>query len=153
MAQEKSVGAVIYRKENDKIYYLLLKYKEKHWDFVKGHIEPNETEEQTLLRETEEEAGLLDLKIAKGFREYFKYVFRQYKEKMSKEDLEKGKIAWIFKIVIFYLAETKTKEIKLSPEHQDYKWLIYEEAIKQTTFKNAKELLKKANNFIIKNNL
>ncbi len=57
---------------------------------------------------------------------------------------------WIFKLVVFYLAETKTKDVKISFEHQNYKWLPYEEALKQLTFKNAKEILKKANAFILR---
>jgi hypothetical protein len=51
------------------------------------------------------------------------------------------------------LAQTKTKEIKISFEHQDYKWLEYKEALELVTFKNGKDLLKKANDFIIENNI
>jgi hypothetical protein len=56
----------------------------------------------------------------------------------------------ILKFVTFYLAETKTKEIKISWEHIGYKWLPYQEAFKQLTYKNAKEILKKANQFLEK---
>ncbi|KKP93124.1 MAG: NUDIX hydrolase [Parcubacteria group bacterium GW2011_GWA1_36_12] len=61
------------------------------------------------------------------------------------------KPAWIFKLVTFFVAETKTKDIKLSPEHIGYLWLPYEEALKKITYKNSKELLKKANSYILKN--
>jgi 8-oxo-dGTP pyrophosphatase MutT (NUDIX family) len=153
MPREKSVGAVIYRKENGKIYYLLLKYTAKHWDFTKGHIEAGETDDQTLRREAKEETGIKDLRVIKDFKEYHKYFFKQYKDKMTKADIEKGRPVWVFKLVNFYLAETKTKEIKLSIEHQDYKWLLYDDALKLVTFKNAKELLLKANDFLIKNKI
>lgn len=76
--------------------------------------------------------------------------FRQYKEKNS---LSKEKPAWIFKLVVFFIAETKTKEIKLSPEHIGFEWLPIEEAIKKTTFKNSKKLLREADDFVKKNNL
>ena len=59
----------------------------------------------------------------------------------------------MFKLVSFYLAETKTKEVTISWEHQDYKWLEYDEALKLVTFKNAKELLKKANDFVLENKI
>lgn len=153
MAQEKSIGAVIYRKENNVAHYLLLQYRRKHWDFTKGHGEAGETDEQTLKREAEEETGIKDLKLIDGFKEHHKFVFKQYKELMSKEDIKKGKPVWVFKIVTFYLAETQTKEITISWEHQDFKWLPYQEALELVTFKNGKELLKKANDFIIENKL
>lgn len=153
MPQEKSVGAIIYRIENRQRLYLILKYKAKHWDFVKGHIDEGETDMQTLLRETQEESGIKDLKIIDGFKEYAKFVFKQYKELMTKEQIKAGKPVWVFKIVTFYLAETKTKDVIISSEHQDYKWLPYEEAFKQTTFKGSKEILRKANEFLNKNKL
>lgn len=153
MPQEKSVGAIIYRIENGQRLYLILKYKEKHWDFVKGHIDDGETDMQTLLRETEEESGIKDLKVIEGFKEYTKFVFKQYKELMTKEQIKLGKPVWVFKIVTFYLAETKTKEVIISSEHQDYKWLKFDGAFKQTTFKGSKEILREANEFLNKNKL
>lgn len=139
MPFEKSVGGVIFRKVRKDIYYLLLHYEAGHWDFPKGHIEKGETEIETLLREIKEETGISDLKIIQGFKEYIKYFFK-----------EKGRN--IFKIVIFYLAETKTKEIKLSFEHIGCDWLLYKDALRRLTFKNTKNILKKANQFL-KNNL
>ena len=46
------------------------------------------------------------------------------------------------------LAEVFTKEVKLSFEHKDFAWLEYKEALEKLSFKNAKEILKKANNFL-----
>jgi len=146
MPLEKSAGAVIFRKEGGKIYYLLLHYPSnakaprEYWDFPKGHIEKGENLEETAKREVEEETGLKDLKLIEGFKEWIKYFFK-FKEKN------------IFKIVTFFLAETKTKEVKVSFEHIGFKWLPYEEAIEKLTFKNAKEILKKANEFISKKSL
>lgn len=146
MPREKSVGAIVFRKEGDQTYYLLLHYLSGHWEFPKGHIEEGEDEITTAEREVEEETGLKDLRIIEGFREYRKYSFRS-KYNLSEE--EKKKAPWIFKLVFFYLAETKTKEIKISSEHQGYKWLPYEEAFKRLTFKNAREILKKANDLVL----
>jgi 8-oxo-dGTP pyrophosphatase MutT (NUDIX family) len=145
MPREKSAGAIIFRVENGLKYYLLLHYPSKnrkngHWEFPKGHIEKGENEEQTMKREVNEETGLTDLKVISGFKKYIKYFFRKRENK-----------GWIFKLVVFFLAETKTKEIKLSVEHIGYDWLPINEAIKKTTFKNSKILLKEANKFILKN--
>lgn len=147
MPKEKSAGAVIYRREEDNIYYLLLHYKSKHWDFPKGHIEEGEREKETVRREVEEETGIKDIRIIPGFKEWIKYLFRANYD-LKKED--KDKAPWIFKIVVFYLAETKTKEVKISHEHTGYKWLAYNEALKQLTHKNAKNILEKADSFLKK---
>ncbi len=143
---EKSAGAIIFRREKNQIYYLLLHYNSGHWDFPKGHIEKEEREEETVKREVAEETGIGDIKIMPGFKEWVKYFFRPTYG-LSEE--EKKKVKPVFKLVIFYLAQTQTKEIKISHEHQGYKWLIYEEALKQLTFKNAKEILKEANDYLV----
>ena len=65
--------------------------------------------------------------------EYIKYFFRNNYD-LKKED--KNKAPWIFKLVVFYLAETKTENIKLSEEHVGFAWLPYNEALKKLTFKN-----------------
>ncbi len=161
MPKEKSAGAIIYRKESVdtaqgkkyKIYFLLLHYFSGHWEFPKGHIEKDETEEETLKRETFEETGINDLKIIPGFKKYIKYFFRQYKENVSEADRRAGKTPWVFKLVTFFVAETKTKEIIISHEHKGFMWLPIDEAIKKTTFKNSKKLLKEANDFILKDGI
>lgn len=136
--------------ENGAPLYLLLHYKSKHWDFAKGHIEENETDEQTVKREVEEETGIKDLRIIPGFKFPIKYFFRQYIDKVSEKDRRKGKTPWVFKLVKFYLAQTWTKEVLLSDEHTEYKWLDFESAIKKLTHRNAKNILRKANEYIKK---
>jgi len=135
--QEKSAGAIIYRKGKDKIRYLLLQYGAGHWDYVKGHVETDETEEETVVREAEEETGLMDLKIIPGFKEIISYFYTKTGKKIAKE-------------VVFLLAETETKDIKLSYEHKEYKWLEFEKALKQATYKNSRDILKKADKFLKK---
>jgi 8-oxo-dGTP pyrophosphatase MutT (NUDIX family) len=141
MPMERSVGAVIFRREKNKNFYLLLHYSsgakapKDYWDFPKGHPEKGEEEIDTVKREVEEETGLKDTEIFPGFKETIKYFFKW-----------EGKN--IMKFVTFYLIETKTKEIKISGEHIGFKELPYEEALEQLTFKNAKEILKKANDFL-----
>jgi 8-oxo-dGTP pyrophosphatase MutT (NUDIX family) len=153
MPKEKSAGAIIYRMENGVRYFLLLHYpslnrKGGHWEFPKGHVEEGENEEQTMRREIEEETGIKDLRIVPGFKEYIKYFFRQGKDPESRKN---KKPTWIFKLVVFFIAETDTKDVVLSKEHIGFDWLPIDEAIKKTTFKNSKLLLKKASDYIIKN--
>ena len=102
MPKEKSAGAVVFRKENNRTYYLLLHYEAGHWDFPKGHIEKDEKEEDTVKREVTEETGIEDIKIIEGFKEWIKYFYRKTYD--LNED-EKKKASWVFKIVTFYFIE------------------------------------------------
>jgi len=142
MPLEKSAGAVIFRKEKNKICYLLLHYpsatrgaERDYWDLPKGHVEKGEKEIETVKREVEEETGLEDIEFIEGFKTWIKYFFRY-----------KGKT--VFKIVTFYLIETKEKNVKISFEHLGYDWLSFKKAMAKLTFDNAKGILKKADKFL-----
>jgi len=135
MREQKSAGIVLFRNDSDKNEFLLLNYPQGHWDFVKGKIEQNETSHETALRETKEETGITNIEFVDGFEESVEYDFRFKKENIHKK-------------VIFFLAKTNEKNIKLSHEHSDYLWLEYNDALKKTTFENAKNVLTKANEFL-----
>lgn len=145
MPKEESAGAIIYILKNNVPHYLLLHYPSGHWEFAKGHVESGETPEVAALREIKEETGLVDITIIPGFKQHAKYFFKKSYHLIGEA---KKKAPWVFKLVTFYLAETKTETVNISKEHQGYIWLPYEEAIKKITFKNAKALLEKANNFV-----
>ncbi len=133
--KEKSAGAIIFKKEGKSKKFLLLHYEEVHWDFPKGHVEKNETELETAKREIEEETGLNELEFLKKFHETISYYYKRG-----------GKI--YHKEVVFFLAETGESAIKISKEHVGFEWLEFGKALEKLTFKNAKELLKKANDFL-----
>ena len=78
---------------------------------------------------------MIDIELTDGFKETIKYFFK---------DSDKN----ILKFVTFFLAKTKTKEVKISFEHIGFQWLPYQEALEQLNFKNAKEILKKANDYL-----
>ncbi len=142
MLDETSAGAIIFRKESDTVLYLLLHYpsashrsKRDYWDFVKGHVEKGESELDAVIREAKEETGINDLTFIDGFYATMKYFFR------FEEEL-------IFKVATFRLAQTQTETITLSGEHDDFIWLPYKEAHEMLSFKNAKAILERANNFL-----
>ncbi len=132
MKREKSCGVVVFHRGKD-IEYLLLHYPSGHWDFPKGHVEEGEEEEDTARRETKEETGL-DVDIIPGFRKRISYFYK-HKELIVKD-------------VIFFLAESRIKEVKLSFEHKGFKWLPFGDAMKLITYKNSKDVLEKANGFL-----
>jgi 8-oxo-dGTP pyrophosphatase MutT (NUDIX family) len=136
MLVEKSAGAVVFRKEDGKIKFLILKYKFKseYWDFPRGNIEEGEKPEDTALREIREETGIENVKILKNFKEVVKWIYRRGNELVSKE-------------VIYFLAQTEEEKVKLSKEHIGYEWLDYENALKRLK-SNSKKVLEKAKNFL-----
>ncbi len=146
MPRENSAGAIIYRIENGMPLYLLLHYPSGHWEFAKGHIEKGEKPEDAAKREIEEETGIKNIVLVPGFKEYSKYFF---KKSYDLEGEAKKKAPWVFKLVVFYLAETNTENVEISKEHKGFLWLPFEAASKKLTYKNAKELLKKADDHIV----
>ena len=131
MIEETSAGIVLFRKEDSKTLFLLLHYPSGHWDFVKGKMENDESAHDTAIRETREETGIIDIVFIENFEEWIKYDF-QYQGEL------------IHKKVVFFLAETKTEEVKISYEHLGYTWMDYNTAMKKTTFDNAKRVLTRA---------
>jgi 8-oxo-dGTP pyrophosphatase MutT (NUDIX family) len=145
---EKSIGAVVFRREGERVKYLLLRYPGGHWGFIKGHIEKNETAEETLRREAQEETGITDLKITPDFLGQEKYFYVAKREEKEKR-LKASRGWWIFKKVCYYLAETRQTEIVLSHEHRDYIWMEYPQAYNRVTNFNSKKVLEKANRFLV----
>lgn len=116
--QLRAAGVIIYRYLRSKGYpeYLLLQtsYGKHHWTPPKGHVDPGESDYQTALRETQEESG--------------------YKEHdLNLTNIKKTlyyDVRGVPKTVIYWLAELKDYKnpVRLSEEHQDYKWLGFAEA-------------------------
>ena len=130
MPREISAGVIVFRR-TPQTHYLLLHYESGHWDFPKGHIEAGEGAKETAERELKEETGISGVRFVDGYRETLRYFFRQ-----------KG--VGIFKIVVYFLAETKQPDVTLSSEHVGFEWLSYEDALSRLTFKNSRDLLVKA---------
>ncbi|MDP3728300.1 MAG: NUDIX domain-containing protein [bacterium] len=130
MPQEHSVGIILFNKDK----YLLLHYTSGHWSYVKGKVEANEEPEDTARRELFEETGITTVFFVRDFKEKEEYFYKKEGRTVHKE-------------VIYFLAETQEENITLSKEHTDYKWLSYQEAMNLLTFPQAKELLKKAEEF------
>ena len=134
MKEEISAGVILVN-ENNRKQFLLLNYPSKHWDFVKGKMEEGETPRQTAIRETKEETGITDVEFIDGYEEEIEYYFRA-----DNQDIHKK--------VIFFLGKTKTKNIILSHEHLDFIWLDFDNALNKITYENAKNLLRKSEEFL-----
>lgn len=166
---ERSAGAIIFRTTKKGPEYLLLQHPDRdnqrvskpargHWDFPKGHIEKGEKTEDAVQREVREETGVVGFKIIPGFKETIRYFVNPVRNKRSKVSphappyrISNGvnyHTARHLKFVAFFLGKTASKKVIISWEHQGYAWLSFEEAYTRLTYANAKEILKKADQFI-----
>ncbi|MGI1819914.1 bis(5'-nucleosyl)-tetraphosphatase [Lactobacillus johnsonii] len=147
MKAEHSAGAIIWRKNNEEIQYLLIQsqsYKQfkSAWAFSKGHLEAGETERNAAKREVFEEVGL---------KPEFNFDFHEsYSYKVTSE---------IEKTVTLFLAEYKAdqKIKRQESEIRSTEWLNYhaaQERIREQNFKEFRSedlsaILAKANTYLL----
>ena len=112
MKKEKSCGIMIFKDD----CVLLVHQNVGHWSLPKGHVEENETEEETAIRETKEETNI-DAKIISDFRQVVTYS---------------PKINTI-KDVVFFIGEAITHDLKPQLEEAT--------EVKYIDINEAKELL------------
>jgi 8-oxo-dGTP pyrophosphatase MutT (NUDIX family) len=113
----RAAGAVVFRR-TDRGARLLVLRAYASWDFPKGLVGPGESEFSAAQREVVEETGLADLDFPFG------------------EDTWKETLPYAGnKVVRYYLAETEESDIELPvsselgrPEHDEWKWVSFEEA-------------------------
>lgn len=132
----KGVFLVIYKIENKKPKYLLLKRK-LHWvgwEFPKGGIELFETKKRAVKRECKEETGLDVFNIKKyNYKGFYVYprIFRD-------------RIGYFGQSFTLFSGEVKqgNKKITLDKrEHSTYKWMGYEDAMKSLMHYEKKKSL------------
>lgn len=125
LIREKSCGAVVYKKVEDKVFVLLEKMALGHVSIPKGHVEEGETEEQTALREIKEETNL-DVDIDTNFR--YEIEYNPYFNCIKK--------------VVFFAATPKSEELVPQEEEvSSLKWVEANEAIKELTYKSDKDTI------------
>ncbi len=133
--EEKSCGAVIWRRNTNRREYLLVRHNGGHWSFPKGHVEGNETEEETAAREILEETGLT-AEIHTGFRRQVTYSPKP----------------GVIKDVIFFTAvPTGGKEHPQESEISQLSWFSFPEAAKQITYATDEEILLAAEAYLNRN--
>ena len=133
---EKSCGTIPYTINNGTIYYLLVKAKDDGYcGFPKGHVEADESEEETALRETLEETSV-NVQINKDFRYEISYQMDNCNTKT----------------VIYFLANFKNQTPKRNNDFEDFEYLQlpFDLALQELTFENTKQMLRKANDFLKK---
>jgi 8-oxo-dGTP pyrophosphatase MutT (NUDIX family) len=112
-----SAGVVVVREVAEGWHFLLLRAF-THWDFPKGMVEAGEQPLAAAIREVKEESLIQDLEFAWGDA----YI--------ETGPYSRGKVAR------YYLASTRTDAVTLPvieelgrPEHNEYRWVDYWEAL------------------------
>lgn len=103
-----------------------------------GHVDPGESDMETAMRETQEEAGFVssDMKI-----------FENAKQEMTYN------VNGVPKIVIYWLAELldPDKSVKLSNEHRAFEWLPLREARDLAKYPEMQKALNEFDKYINEN--
>ncbi len=129
MTYEKSCGAIVYRKYHGNLEILLIKHVNSgHWSFPKGHVEADESEVETALREIKEETGI-DVIIDSSFRETVTYFPRKDTQK----------------VVVYFIAKAKNYDfVPQEEEIAEIKWVDVGCAATVLTYENDKSIVNKA---------
>lgn len=132
--KEKSCGAIVYKKENEDLKFLLVFQNNGHYSFPKGHMEENETELETAIREIKEETNL-DVEVDTNFRYKIEYLLETKN---------------IMKEVVYFVATPITFDLKNQEgEINECIWCGYNEVIEKLEYENIKEVFKNAYNYIL----
>lgn len=124
---EKSCGAIIYRKNIEKIEFLLLfQHRSRTWSFPKGHANAFESEERTSLREVKEETGMTVF-LVDGFRESLTYHLSGNREKE----------------VVLFMAKEHQDIVIRNDEIEKYIWADKKTALELLIHKNYSGILDK----------
>lgn len=137
MTVERSIGAVVkYQSPTDggntshteSAEFLLLRNRRGFWGFPQGHKEKGETEIETLKREVAEETGIDNLDIQSYIGRIRYSYFRADGMKSNKE-------------VTFYFAISFNSLIRISKEHEGFKWVTYSDALSLLNHRQLKSIL------------
>lgn len=132
MVREKSCGAVLVREKDGQRLYLVLHSTLGHWTLCKGHVEGQETEHETAVREIGEETGL-SVCFVDGFRHIITYSPRP--------DCVKD--------VVFFLARTGDGPVTCQPEEvAEAAFLPFRDALDRLTHPSDREILEAAEAFM-----
>jgi len=136
--KETSSGGIVFRRQGEKVFFLLLhyKYKSDYWSFTRGNMKESEDVVDTAKREIFEESDLTKLNFIDGFKEKTKFIYTKDGRK-------------VYKNITIFLVETNQKDVTVSHEHVGFDWLEFDAALERLKFKNDKEVLTKANQFLI----
>lgn len=137
MKIEKSCGAIVFTKESGDLRYVIIQSKEGYYGFPKGHVEGDETETETALREVREETGLT-VQLLDGFRYEDSHPFEKHGEARIKH-------------IVYFLAEYSGQALTAQEsELNSISLMDFDTAMAAFQFENSRQILKAAHEFLAK---
>ena len=134
MNWEYSCGAIVFTRRAGQLLYVIVQEQGGAYSFPKGHMEADETEEQTARREIFEETGLRP-DFMGGFYEQDEYHLSEKPGTMKR--------------VTYFLAEFQEETlIPREGEIQQIQLLPYEEALSLFEHENQRRILTAAHEFL-----
>lgn len=139
MADILAAGIILYN-QHDKTYLVIQhsNFSGGHWGFPKGAVEPGESVRDAAIREVYEEVGIKVVDL-EDFEKLNTYEPHYYEGKLKE--------------VHYFLAYTEEKGVMDPWELQDMQWLNFENAVEKLQYDRDKEILKKAEKFILQQTL
>ncbi|MCT4490615.1 NUDIX domain-containing protein [Levilactobacillus parabrevis] len=134
MITENASGAVVYRLVDEQPQYLLLKSATSNfWGFPKGHVEGNETDIETAVREIREETSL-NVTVDPTFHADLDY------------DMKNGH----HKHVVLYTAQVPANVTihRQVEEISEFGWFDFPTAHERLSYPNLQDLMTQANAFL-----
>jgi len=134
MVYEKSCGAVVFTKIDGEIKYLLVANPEGIYGFPKGHMEENESETETAIREVYEETNV-KIKLIDGFRTVDEHLIPTKKDTIKQ--------------IVYFLGTFQNQEVIFQKEELSGACLVsYADAIGMFQYDSSKGILKEANDYL-----
>jgi len=130
MQYEKSCGFVAYKDEGGVRRYLVIRSQKGECGFPKGHMEGDETEHETAIRELKEETNA-EAAIIPGFRKQIEYSF-----------LNKPGVT---KITVYFLGKCTADDIVCrAGEVAGAEFAPFDRAMQLLSFEDTRNVLKEA---------
>jgi 8-oxo-dGTP pyrophosphatase MutT (NUDIX family) len=137
--EEVSAGGIVFRRDGDRTFFLLIRDSYRNWGFPKGHLEEGEEPATAALREVGEETGLASLELRAPI-EVIDWSFRF-----------RGRL--IHKTCHFFLIETSDR--RTAPQRAEgitaCRWAQFDQAVRMISYENARAVLEQAQAIVVGN--
>jgi bis(5'-nucleosidyl)-tetraphosphatase len=135
MKSEHSYGVIPLRLSHGEWWVYLVQHQAGHWNFPKGHPEPNETPQETAQRELYEETGFTIVAFLPFPKIEESYTFQREGARVDKQ-------------VTYFLAEVSGEEKYQAEELIQGRWVPLQEAHQLITFEEGRKVCRQVQQYV-----